>query len=107
MIEEIGTHAISLGISGLLFVMWWHERQDRMRGTAQVQETLRNTRQVTDINERVLDVIQANTEALVALREELRAQREAQREAAERLARQLEQIAALGTPIVARRERSA
>lgn len=83
----------SLGISGLLFVMWWVERQERSRAASLVQESLRHTQTIAGINEHLLEVIRRNTDALAALREEFRAHREAETEVLGRLATRLERLA--------------
>lgn len=80
----------SLGICGLLFVMWWTERQERARAAANSHDALRQTTQVSEINEHLLGVIRSNTEALAALREELRSHRAVESEWLARLSRQLE-----------------
>jgi hypothetical protein len=91
MFEEVLRHLPSFGIPGLLFVMWWFERHERLRGLTAVREAVNHTSRVLEINDHLLDVIRSNTEALVALREELRSHREAEREWIGRLAHQLEQ----------------
>ncbi len=90
--EELVTQALSLGISGLLFVMWWNERQERARGVAQVQEALQHARQTAAATEHLLDVIRANTDALAGLREELRAGRLAETEWRGRVAGEFERL---------------
>jgi hypothetical protein len=92
-VESLIQHLPSLGVGGLLFVMWWVERQERLRGLSTVQESLQHTTRALEINDHLLDVIRSNTEALVALREELRAHRETEQEWISRLSRQLEQVA--------------
>ena len=82
----------SLGISGLLFVMWWMERQERARSTAGLQDALHYAGQVAEVNKNLLDVIRANTEALTALREELRSHRATESEWLTRLTHQLEEL---------------
>lgn len=72
---EIVTQALSLGMSGLLFVMWWHERQDRTRGATALRDSAQQARQATEMSRELLDVVRGNTEALVGLREELRCAR--------------------------------
>jgi hypothetical protein len=82
----------SLGICGLLFVMWWIERQERARGAAGLRDALQYAGQVAEVNKNLLDVIRANTEALTALREELRSHRMTEAEWVTRLTRQLEDL---------------
>ncbi len=82
----------SFGLAGLLFVMWWAERQERTRHTAGLQDALQYARQIADVNRSVLDVIRANTEAVTALREELRAHRATEAEWLMRLAQQLDDL---------------
>jgi hypothetical protein len=92
MLDEIARHAVSLGISGLLFVMWWFERQERTRNMAGMQQALQYTHQVSEVNDQLLDVIRANTEALAALREELRTHRRLETDWLNRVSRQLEKL---------------
>jgi hypothetical protein len=92
MWPEVLTQLPSLGISGLLFVMWWVERQERTRSTAGLQDALQYAVQVAEVNKNLVDVIRANTEALTALREELRSHRATEAEWLTRLAHQLEEL---------------
>jgi len=92
MVDEIARQAVSLGISGLLFVMWWFERQERTRSAGSVQQALQYTHQLADVNGQLLDVLRANTDALAALREELRTHRLLETEWLNRLSRQLEKL---------------
>ena len=92
MLNAIATQALSLGISGLLFVMWWYERQERTRNATDVREALQYMDQISDVNGHLLDVIRANTEALAALREELRSFRVAEAEWRKHLVQQLEKL---------------
>ena len=92
MFDEITRQAVSLGISGLLFVMWWFERQERTRNGSGVQQALQYTGQVSEVNEQLLDVIRANTDALAALREELRTHRMLETDWLNRVSRQLERL---------------
>ena len=95
MLDEVLQHLPALGVSGLLFVMWWFERHERLRSQNVTREAASYTIRVLEINDHLLDVIRSNTEALTALREELRAHREAEREWFGRLSRQLEQLEVL------------
>ncbi len=92
MIDEVLRTLPSLGISGLLFVMWWFERQERVRGTTDLREALRFAEQGVELNERLLDVLRANTEAITALREELRCHRGVETEWLKRISRQIESM---------------
>lgn len=83
----------SLGIAGLLFVMWWQERQERVRGSAGVRDALQYAGQIADVNRNLLDVIRANTEALAALREELRSHRASEADWLARLTQRLDELA--------------
>ena len=94
MLDGIAQHLPSLGISGLLFVMWWYERQERGRCASGMQEALKSTAQMSDITDHLLDVIRTNTEALSALREELRSFRTTETEWLGRLSRQLDTLSA-------------
>lgn len=90
--EELIQQALSLGVSGLLFVMWWHERRERAEAQATERSATSHAAQMTETTTRVLSVIQANTESMTALREELRSQWRLDLEYRERIARQLERI---------------
>jgi hypothetical protein len=92
MLDEVAKQAVSLGISGLLFVMWWFERQERTRSTSSVQQALQYTSRMSEVNEQLLDVIRANTDALAALREELRTHRMLETDWLSRVSRQLEKL---------------
>ncbi len=92
MIQEVLSQLPSLGIAGLLFVMWWIERQERARSTGGLRDALQYAAQIADVNKSLLDVIRANTEALTALREELRAHRATEAEWLARLTGQLEEL---------------
>jgi len=84
----------SFGIAGLLFVMWWYERAERLRGAQLHQETTNALSHVNQLNTHLLDVIQQNTEALVALREALHAHRLQEADWVARLTQQLERLEA-------------
>ena len=92
MLDQVLQQLPSLGISGLLFVMWWFERQERSRSAAGLHETLKYTSQMSDVNDHLLDAIRGNTAALSALREELRSHRLAETEWLNRLSRQLDKL---------------
>lgn len=89
---EILTDVASLGVAGLLFVMWWFERQERTRNLAPLRDAAQYAAQLADANRSLLDVVRANTEALTALREELRSHRATEAEWLARLTHQLEDI---------------
>jgi hypothetical protein len=80
MLDQWMHQLASLGVSGLLFVMWWIERQERTSCQAGLQEALKHTATIAQLNSQLLDVVRSNTEALTGLREELRAKREGLRE---------------------------
>ncbi|MBW7904569.1 MAG: hypothetical protein LC135_08125 [Phycisphaerae bacterium] len=86
----------SLGVSGLLFVMWWFERQERTKGGQQARDAVEYARRTADVSRQLIDVVRANTDALAALREELRSQRGFQTEWLSRLTQQLERLAPRG-----------
>lgn len=92
MLTELWQQLPTLGVSGLLFVMWWFERVERVRSASTAQEATSHAGRVLDINDHLLDVIRSNTEASIALREELRVHRETETEWMNRLSRQLENI---------------
>ena len=92
MLDDVWRHLPSLGVAGLLFVMWWFERHERTRGTSALQEAVSRASQVVEINDHLLDVVRCNTEALIGLREELRSHRETETEWMGRLSRQLEKL---------------
>lgn len=89
---ELVNEAASLGVVGLLFIMWWHERQERVRSATWMRDAQSVSEVVNAANARLLDVVRANTEAVTALREELRSQRSAAGEWLNRLERQLEAL---------------
>lgn len=76
--EEILRQAISLGISGLLFVMWWHERAERIQTGNGLADAARDKTALTDVTANLVGVIRSNTEMLSALREELRSHRQSE-----------------------------
>ncbi|MBK8913586.1 MAG: hypothetical protein IPM64_03125 [Phycisphaerales bacterium] len=84
--NELWSQLPSLGVAGLLFVMWWHERQERQRSAEEQRDAHGRTLRLAELNDRLLDVVQANTQALVGLREELRSLRCEQGEWLARLA---------------------
>lgn len=90
MDQELLTQLSSLGISGLLFVMWWLERQDRQRASAGLRDAAETGEQVSGLTSRVIEVIRANTEALTELRDELRSQHECETQWRMQLIKQLE-----------------
>lgn len=90
MTEEILRQLPSLGVSGLLFVMWWGERAERHRGAAAVQDAQQSASRLAHLNGELLDVIRSNTEVLTALREELRAHRATEVDWLARISRQME-----------------
>lgn len=92
MSAELLAELPSLGIAGLLFVMWWIERQERVKSWTGLREALRHAGQVADVNRSLLDVVRINTEALTALREELRAHRATEAEWLMRLTARLDEL---------------
>ena len=89
MSAEVLNQLPSFGISGLLFVMWWIERQERTKAAAGLREALQYASQIAELNKSLLEVIRINTEALTALREELRAHRATETEWLTRLTQEL------------------
>lgn len=89
---ELVNEAASLGVVGLLFIMWWHERQERVRSATWMRDAQSVSEVVNAANARLLDVVRANTEAVTALREELRSQRATAGEWLNRLERQLDTL---------------
>lgn len=92
MLEGVWQHLTSFGVAGLLFVMWWYERQERVRNVSTLQHAGCKSERLLEVNEQLLGVIRSNTEAFIALREELRAHRENEREWMSRLSHQLEAL---------------
>lgn len=92
MTPEIIQQIPALGVGGLLFVMWWHERKERQKAEDGVQAAATQTALSADISERLLSVVQANTEALTVLRAEIRAQRANETEWITRLTEQLNRM---------------
>ncbi len=80
----------SLGMAGLLFVMWWFERKERAQNTVGLHEAVKQL--VSDMNDRLLAVVKANTQAMTELREELRTHRATENDWMGRVNRQLEQL---------------
>jgi len=89
---EVLPHLPSLGISGLLFVMWWSERRERTQAAEDVRQALREAARLANGNGQLLDVLRSNTEALTALREELRTHRMSEQEWVTRLSQQLDRL---------------
>lgn len=89
---ELLRDAASLGIAGLLFVMWWLERQERGRHVSHRHDVGQYAAQLGELNRNLLDIVRANTEALAALREELRSHRTSEMEVLARLARRLDDL---------------
>jgi hypothetical protein len=92
MIDEVMRQLPSLGVSGLLFVMWWFERADRTRFAAGMKESHESLSQIARINEQLLGVIRSNTAAMTSLQDELRAHRASELEWLKRLSRQVETL---------------
>lgn len=92
--DQILNHAISLGISGLLFVMWWCERQERTRAGTMAHDATLLTERLTGVNDQLLEVIQQNTEALTALRGEIHSHRMFEADWIKRLSQQLDKLGA-------------
>lgn len=90
-LEELGPLS-SLGIAGLLFVMWWFERQERIAAARGQDDAQRREKELAAISEQLLQVVQANTEAITALRSELRAQRASEAEWFTRLLQQVQRV---------------
>lgn len=78
MAPDVWSQIPSLGVCGVLFVMWWFERQDRLRSAAAEKQVRAQAADVAALNEHLLNVVRSNTEAMVALRDELRTLREMQ-----------------------------
>ncbi len=91
MSPQVLAEFASLGVAGLLFVMWWLERQERVRTLTLYTDADRYAGQFADSNRSLLDVVRANTEALAALREELRSHRSSESEWLGRLMLHLDQ----------------
>lgn len=92
--DQILEHLPSFGVAGLLFVMWWYERVERLRSTQQQQDTANAHARTQQINTHLLEVIQQNTEALVALREAMHTHRLQEADWVARLTHQLERLEA-------------
>jgi hypothetical protein len=84
----------SLGIAGLLFVMWWYERAERLRSVQVHHDACGACDRSSQMNTHLLDVIQQNTEALVSLREALHTHRLQEADWVARLTQQLERLEA-------------
>lgn len=92
MTSELIQQLPAFGVAGLLFVMWWVERSERQQADAGVREAASQTARSADVSDRLLSVVQANTEALTALRAEIRAQRASEVEWIARLTEQLNRL---------------
>ncbi len=92
MLPEFISQLPSLGISGVLFVMWWIERQERTRASAGLRDALQYAGQISEVNTNLLDVIRSNTEAMTALREELRSHRATESEWLTRLTQRIDDL---------------
>ncbi len=92
MVDGVVEQLPSLGIAGLLFVMWWQERVERLRTLKRADATDCCLRDANEAGGQLLTVVRGNTDALVTLREELRATSAAEREWFERLLRQMERL---------------
>jgi hypothetical protein len=90
--DSVTQQLASFGIAGLLFIMWWHERQERTRSALAANGAAQHATHLADLNEHLLTVVRTNTDALAALREELRSQRVAEAEMLSRISRQLEKL---------------
>lgn len=88
LLESLG----SLGIAGLLFVMWWYERQERSRTGAGLEQAAQQTGRVIEMGQQLLEVVRSNTEAITALRSELRAHRASEADWVHRLSSQLQKL---------------
>jgi len=84
--------ALSLGISGLLFVMWWYERQDRLAAAAAAADARDDGARLGALNGELLEVLRSNTAALSGLREELKSQRAIHTELLGRISHSLERL---------------
>lgn len=82
----------SLGIAGLLFVMWWYERQERHRSGAGMEQAVQQTTRVIEMSQQLLEVVRSNTEAITALRSELRSHRASEADWVHRLSNQLQKL---------------
>ena len=89
MPSELLQQLPSLGIAGVLFVMWWLERQERAKAETGLRDAAAQTARVVAVSEQLLAVVKSNTEALTALRIELHAQRNQTADWMERLTRAL------------------
>lgn len=92
MPAQVLTELASFGIAGLLFVMWWIERQERLKALAVCTDAEHYAARFAEANRSLLDVVRANTEALAALREELRSHRAIESEWLGRLMHQIEEL---------------
>lgn len=93
MPTELLTQLSSLGIAGLLFVMWWYERQERVQQLQKLDDADEAEVRVERLSEELLRVVRANTEAITELRAELRAHRASEADWIRRLTQQVERIA--------------
>ena len=65
--EELLKPILELGVVGLLFVMWWHERKDRLSAEDKGNSVGKILELTAANNAALLDVVRDNTAALGAL----------------------------------------
>lgn len=90
--EGLLTQLSSLGVAGLLFVMWWLERQERTATADGLAQRSAEASVVVELSEQLLEVVRANTEAITALRAELRAHRASEADWIHRLTQQVQRL---------------
>ena len=60
------------GIVGLMFVMWWNERKDRLRAEGLVGNGHTIAKNVIEQNAVLIELVKSNTAAMTALKEEIK-----------------------------------
>jgi len=61
----------SFGISGLIFVMWWIERYERIKVMGHYKSAVEKLSFSSEMVKQMISVVEKNTAALEALRHEL------------------------------------
>ena len=67
----------SLGIVGIMFVMWWHERKDRLISESKCNRLETVLEKSVTTTAELVKLVKESTAALVALKDEIASWREA------------------------------
>ena len=69
--ESLLAAAAQLGVGGLFAVLFFWERKDRIRAESEAEKSRTKTISIDALNRELLEVVKANTAAMVSLREEI------------------------------------